>query len=59
MFSDNEITFLMSSSIKKVELWNKANKMTSRRYWKIIEWNKDLYKDILESESNDIDKSMY
>ena len=47
----------MSSSSKKIELWNKANFMTSRRYWKVIEWNKELYKENSSSENSDVESS--
>ena len=39
----------MSSNDIKIEMWNKADFLTSRRYWKVIDWNKDLYKEASES----------
>ena len=42
----------MSSDNKKIELWNKADFHSSRRYWKVIEWNKDLYREASESHHN-------
>ena len=39
----------MAPNYKKIEMWNKADFLTSRRYWKVIDWNKDLYKEASES----------
>ena len=50
--SDDEIIFLMSSDMRKITLWNNASNETWRRYWKVIEWNKELYMENLNSDIN-------